>query len=99
MTHPYLRLSLVSPTPGRAPTCAELVESLCHQLGLERGALAGCRLPPVRVLGWLVPQFNLPTEAIFVFAAGLYCLAGMVAFRSMDGKNEPMKPVHKGADL
>lgn len=50
MAHPYLRLNLRSPTPGRAPTCGELVKSLRSQLNSERGALAGCRLPPIRVL-------------------------------------------------
>lgn len=32
------------------------------------------------LLGWLVPQFGLPTGTIFVAAAGLYCLAGLAAF-------------------
>lgn len=32
------------------------------------------------LLGWSVPQFGLPTRTIFVAAAVLYCVAGLVAY-------------------
>ena len=32
------------------------------------------------LIGWLMPQFALPTGLIFIFGAGLYCVAGLVAF-------------------
>lgn len=32
------------------------------------------------LIGWLMPQFALPTWFIFVLGAGLYCIAGVVAF-------------------
>lgn len=46
---PYLRLNLVSATPGRLTSAAELSAAIGQQLRQERVA-AGCRLPPVRVL-------------------------------------------------
>lgn len=46
--HPYLRLNLVAKSPGSPIGAMDLVDAIRSQI--KRATVAGCKMPPVRVL-------------------------------------------------